>query len=509
MRTREKPRGFRLQVIGGKSTISVGFTCGSFPSQDVILRMMRRACSGLKDRGARAAVISPLGSRMVVPISVPGFPKLTVKPKAFRVFKGSPVATYGTFPQKLAVEAQVVWAYDGAKAQASTWNSTLSWDHTRSGSDLPNYRKVILAGGNATTAFTAQRGELFLAPASMLTTWHRSSAPKVRNYNGYFGVLDPSSPTKFSDPGALATADNLARQKLIQKISALDQYAKIGETLGEMHQVIRMLRRPLSGLNSATKAYAAAVRNLSRGKPVSGARTVSATLQSASELWLSYRFGIMPLVRDVEGLIETYKQLYKKVTVQRISASFVTDTLISRTSQPSVVNSYCYYTLNEERKLSTMVKYIVGLRADAIANDDWYRAVGLAPHDFVPTVYALVPYSWLFDYFTGLGNYIQALCQDLSFVTWTCKVVRTTSTIERVGHLDPQKAKAVLGASQFEDSIGHAGSSISKLYHVSRSIPSLIIPTPTLKLPKSPVQLVNIAALFTVKSLQSPSILKR
>jgi hypothetical protein len=48
------------------------------------------------------------------------------------------------------------------------------------------------------------------------------------------------------------------------------------------------------------------------------------------------------------------------------------------------------------------------------------------PH-FLPTVWDLIPYSFVVDYFTNIGDYLSGLSLRFSDVSWGCKTVSTES----------------------------------------------------------------------------------
>jgi hypothetical protein len=67
-----------------------------------------------------------------------------------------------------------------------------------------------------------------------------------------------------------------------------------------------------------------------------------------------------------------------------------------------------------------------------VSNDpgDWLfgdATFGFTPSDILPAAWELIPYSFLVDYFTNIGNVIQAYTLDTSGVRWLEKGTRTSS----------------------------------------------------------------------------------
>jgi hypothetical protein len=46
---------------------------------------------------------------------------------------------------------------------------------------------------------------------------------------------------------------------------------------------------------------------------------------------------------------------------------------------------------------------------------------GVDIHSFVPTVWELIPYTFVLDYFANIGNILQSYSYPRSFVTWVTK----------------------------------------------------------------------------------------
>lgn len=43
---------------------------------------------------------------------------------------------------------------------------------------------------------------------------------------------------------------------------------------------------------------------------------------------------------------------------------------------------------------------------------------GIMPSQFLPTVWELIPYSWLVDYFTNMGDIVAAACRNYGDLSW-------------------------------------------------------------------------------------------
>lgn len=123
------------------------------------------------------------------------------------------------------------------------------------------------------------------------------------------------------------------------------------------------------------------------------------------------------------------------------------------------------------------------------------------PERFLPTMYAILPYSWLADYFLGINTVLDGLCDNFEFVTWVNKTIRQESIVEVTDNPDQAGAKKILGSIYK----GGSGSpSVVRMVRtdVTRSAPGgLSIPPLKLSVPKSWRPYANITALLAAKKL--------
>ena len=125
--------------------------------------------------------------------------------------------------------------------------------------------------------------------------------------------------------------------------------------------------------------------------------------------------------------------------------------------------------------------------------------LGFKLEDFVPTMWNLLPYSFLVDYFVDVGGILNAITTDISAVRWVSETqLRTNRTSYK------SKAHVVFG-NPLTDSIGgDVGSVVLETTTVDRFNSSLQIPVPVLEIPgflndrgAFNEQLVNMLALLT------------
>jgi hypothetical protein len=198
----------------------------------------------------------------------------------------------------------------------------------------------------------------------------------------------------------------------------------------ELGKTLRMIKRPLENL--ARYVRLASVNDKRRvlkwrdSMKKTGAETLYLWQFIMSE-WLRYRYGIMPLIYDVEGIMKLANKL--EVPVRRTArgeAKFSSGTLTN-----VIPFGESYFQGQTTTYLKTDVSVRAGVlyeHAASISNRMGYELSQLPS-----TIYELVPYSFVLDWAVNLGDYIQAMEPKVDvkvLASWTTtKVVEEASAI--------------------------------------------------------------------------------
>jgi len=198
--------------------------------------------------------------------------------------------------------------------------------------------------------------------------------------------------------------------KALAKRGASDN--NLFESIAEYRQAISLLKNPLQSVSrllaKADKATVSIARSKSRSNNdllisasiPKGTGVAAATGVSAG--YLSIRYGLMPLIRDITGII---KGLEKKIGHMRISARAQGE--LSRSSTTSVI--YNAGVFSHTYGIQTSDSVVVR----ALSLDEYFvsraQNIGFASKGLITVPWELIPYSFVIDWFVNLGDYLNSL----------------------------------------------------------------------------------------------------
>lgn len=508
--------------------ISVTFSAQPAPGVDAIIRTMDFSYDSVP-RAALLGMAFGIANVMkkkrtvVGGLTAPGVLSASPVANAFSKLQTFSILSYGTNkpkkgsksasvsqPQTASVyTADVQQVRDGDPTVSKGFLRSYTWLDSRNGVTFPNWERVIASGGNATTAMTAVRTELRFVPGQIGYTFKPAAAKQVWSdaVSGMYG-LPITSLNGYALPSLLqSSVDNGASAKFLDKLYALEHSADIGESLAEYRQTLALVGNPLQqfyrlqllhvnrcirALKERQKRYGRPLSRFSRGE-------VAELNGIVGSSYLIYKFGVMPLIADLSAAFEAIDGARASIG-SKISTSFKADSVVVDTETQAVVVNFLYYRHRELGTVSYSVRYQAGIRVEEVKVLPYLQRLGVIPERFVPTIYAILPYSWLLDYFTGLSTAIDAVFADMGLVSWMAKTTRKTSTKQFIAKPDEARTKAALGA--FMLSYTGTPSAVTMVRHdVARSPVTGVSAPPTLKLPSSWKPYANILGLLAAKKL--------
>lgn len=293
-----------------------------------------------------------------------------------------------------------------------------------SGAAKPSYTRKIQSGytntqhqlqiarhENASTAYSMTTIEPTLVSTPGFTCTAPSYPYKGQSYT-YFRRLGSVYSKQIPDSSAHATfdtsetsdLDNQAYSKIWKKIEALTSDPQTLPALYEARELGKLAPSIQSGFTGlATSLFALTRGNFSP-------RNLKKLIRSIQDLWLTWSFGMSPMFEDGRQLAEAFANSIEDLQprFQVVKTSYELDKMRQFNYGGWDFSSYTNWVT--PKKTSTIhTKLRVGYQGGLMINNtpvgSFDRVVdSFNLTDFVPSVWEVIPFSWLVDYFTNVGD---------------------------------------------------------------------------------------------------------
>jgi len=315
---------------------------------------------------------------------------------------------------------------------------TQQWDDTFIGVENPHWRNQVRRGVSAGTAASGSYRDHQVGGGFAYISYGTPGNKKgKRDYREVSGVLaNPpilaTSPNSYS----LTAAEKQARLKFMAKYRSVRTAFQGGTFLGELGQTIRMIASPLRSLRSGIDDFYSQAKKHARRY-----RDVNAANKAIAGTWLEYSFGVRPLVNDIQDglrLLDAQPTEYRKV----ISATADVDQEM-QSWVGELVYGYLKYQYSLLQTGKSSVRYKGAVNASMERAPSFAEQAGLNLSNFVPTVYNLIPHSYLVDYFSNIGGVIDAASLGRVRLSWGMRTDRKINeVVVKDCRFDPELANA-------------------------------------------------------------------
>jgi hypothetical protein len=328
---------------------------------------------------------------------------------------------------------------------STTPNGVINWDKIQSaakvdsivGEKNPLWKSQVRDVVSATTPLVGTKWRFWWTsyPSAKAMLYNKTNPQKDKLHwiTSVLGIIDESGgPTTFlpsvvAPPADVVTsANNRAIAKLTDQLNALQSLAKVGEDLGEIRQTAKALARPFAPVRKVVlDSFELARKGLrNRRQPISIAK-------SLADAHLEFAFGWKPLANSIASSIVSLQNrefigLYHPFHVKG-----------ETTFNGSNVQSYSNITggvgavFDSQRSSKITVVYQgVWEEKCKLPEQSVNRALGLTLMDVLPTIWNLIPCSFLADYFANIGKIIEALNSPWADVAWCNRTQRVEYNLQ-------------------------------------------------------------------------------
>lgn len=400
---------------------------------------------------------------------------------------------------------QVTTTYGGTSTLVSSSNGTTRWDDTVVlGDNLPDWKGKLLRGEDCTTGLDVDGKSLEITPGTLIGIRRAPTGAagtiQLWRMTGDFGV---SKEFHGTNPASidLSKANATALGKFVKRVNQVNTAFNGGVFLGELAQTIRGIKRPAQGLRNAVDAFRRRGENLRSRAQRSGINRHRFDADLA-DLWLESQFHWRPLINDVKQGAVASAQLVSDVERRPRSVPVRAQAEV-RTNGTVTKDGYAtgglLWDIVNKSYHNSVVVYRGSVRVVDLTTPEGVAVhLGIDLASFIPTAWELVPYSFLIDYFTNVGEIVNGLSFPRSRLTWSNKTTVRESVVERVSQ---SKDTHYVGSS-YRLSSHSAVKVIAKRRLISRaSYTGSFIPDLVLEVPGSgSLKWLNMAALGIAQS---------
>lgn len=312
-----------------------------------------------------------------------------------------------------------------------------SWYDTVTGHSLPGYKNNLRRGLDATTIYSGKKVTvLSQTPGTQEFKGRLKADPTQKRQYGISGDLDQSDFVTLGPSGLYANqAESIASSKFynecagaIKAIEGLEAIAEAHKTAASIFsrgkQILSLLSNWRSSLNSA-------LSSVRKGNRATSTRRVMGAVSGA---YLEWKYGYDPLVKDIDALLHDLKDDFVEIVPIEAYGKGSGKGQYDLDVQTGI--PILSYKLRRKCVETTTIRYSAGIKVTRFGLGGLTERLGLSPSNFVPTLYNLLPWTYMIDYFSNLGDIVSAISFDPGQISWCNKTIRHTMVTTCYGGVD-------------------------------------------------------------------------
>jgi hypothetical protein len=332
---------------------------------------------------------------------------------------------------------------------AGGWNApsirTYDCSSASLGTRNPKWRSQIKKKQDATTPFTASYTKFnpksdFYAMQESAFFKPFDTLPNVVTVatGDQMRIATIGNPESYS----IVTANNKALKSFVQRANATQRSFQGGVFIGELRESLQMIRNPakalrkrLDGYLSQAKKRGTAAARGKRGNIADKSSSKHRSVRSAlADTYLENAFGWQPLLSDIDSGAKALARLKYHVYQPTESVSGLGhDDSFTESNGTYSASHGGDWGFRERTYYSISVRYSGAMKC-AAPNIRVMEELGFTPRNFLPTVWELIPWSFVADYFTNIGDMIEGVTFNRASIVFCSKTERKVATKKPCSH---------------------------------------------------------------------------
>jgi len=337
--------------------------------------------------------------------------------------------------------------HGGAPWASGDYRSYVNLSKTRSGSANPEWKSSVKAGRSAGTAYS-----LTASRVDINEPWAYTYAFTRPGNTGVTGDVNGCLSTAYVAPLSLLSSYSKAETAaLLQVYRKIDQAANQWKGLNffaEFGDVVRQFGHPAKALLEYTHKHLNRVESSIRGLRGTRRQRRREAAKVVADSYLEYCFGLAPLLSDAKAAAEALARFeYEGDPTNNPS---LRTRAVGRGSEAVISpGSPTNYEVGSTKTVATQqridssearVQYIVGLstaaRANFGSNKHLLGLLGITVEKIPAAAWEAVPWSWLADYFSNVGDVLGTIGVDTSNVEWIVRTAVMVDTLALTARVD-------------------------------------------------------------------------
>lgn len=268
----------------------------------------------------------------------------------------------------------------------------------------PGFNRTVKSGGVVLGECLIVTSDRTITEGSIHTT---SDDGKYQNTTWGDLVTYSVAPCPPEWPSAFGSGLALGELALASAYAKMNSSSILsGEILSDLDKTVGMLHKPFKGArNLVQKMVKYRKRHLGK--------TIRSATKASSQAWLEYRYGWRPLISDANQIIRDANTFREKMERSRLVARSGREASGSRSTSYVGTPLPALSALgNVDVECRTVLKVGAGVIYDRCDRNSFQRLneiLGTRTMDIPATLWEVIPYSFVVDWFVNVGDWLQAI----------------------------------------------------------------------------------------------------